>query len=75
MDDETRAAVERAYREHKGAEAWERETRDKLYVLLQQALKTGERGTQAELIRITEYSRERLRQIKDGKWYRSKPLR
>lgn len=75
MDEETRAAVERAHREHKGAEAWEEKSRDQLYRLLQRVLKEGGRGTQAELIGITKYSRERLRQIKDGKWYRKRDLK
>jgi hypothetical protein len=74
MDEKTRAEVERAYAQFKGAEKWANEAQKELFTLLQKVLREGEPGDQAELVRLTGYHRERLRQIKNGKWYRTPPL-
>lgn len=41
----------------------ERQAREELHNLIRHKIATGPRGTQAELVRRTGYTRERLRQI------------
>lgn len=71
MEPEDEAQLARLMREHKSAEDWEWETRKAIYVFLQRKLRTGQRGTLTALVGSTGYSRQRLGDIKAGKWSRT----
>lgn len=71
MDPQDEAELARLLAAHKSAEKWEDETRMALFAFLQGKLLTGPRRTLKELTEKTPYSRQRLGDIKAGRWSRT----
>lgn len=71
MEPEDEAELARLKAIHVGAVEFEAKTRRDLYAFIQRLLQQGKHGTLTELIGKTGYSRQRLGDIKAGKWSRT----
>jgi hypothetical protein len=73
VEDPQLLAVAAALRAHRRAEAREERTLAELHAAIVAALKSGSRGRQAELVKLTGYTRERLRQLANAAAERRDP--
>jgi hypothetical protein len=72
MDPTEEAELDRLLKSHAAAKDWERETVEAVYAFVQRYLQQGKHGeAMAEMRLKTGWSRQRLTDIKAGRWSRN----